>query len=92
MQESAADDQKTLKIGILQKDKNEGPMVDEWNSFFSKQSLSYELIDAASSIAQLLAIKDTEELVHIFVIMIFLLYTFSFRNLSILPQNHPRYL
>ena len=68
MQESVADGQKLFKVGILQKDKNEGPMIDEWNSFFSKNSLTYELVDASSTIGQLLAIKDTEELVfkHLF--------------------------
>lgn len=55
-----------IKIGILQKDKNEGPMIEEWSSFLSSHLEEYETIDLASSISSLLAIKDSEELVEIF--------------------------
>lgn len=62
LKETVADGQK-LKIGILQKDKNEGPMIQEWSSFFSSHLEDYKTIDLASSISSLLAVKDSEELV-----------------------------
>lgn len=52
-----------LKIGILQKDKNEGPMIEEWASFFQAKSGEFETSDVASSISALLSIKDSQELV-----------------------------
>ena len=55
-----------LKVGILQKDKNEGPMIEEWLSFFSSKSEAYETVDVASSISSLLAEKDSQESVKIF--------------------------
>lgn len=62
MTEAIPDGQR-LKIGILQKDKNEGPMIEEWTSFFSAKSGEYETFDVASSISALLSIKDSQELV-----------------------------
>ncbi len=54
-----------LKVGILQKDKNEGPMVDEWGSFFSNKKLDYDIVDISSSISPILALKDSQEIVII---------------------------
>lgn len=62
MKESAIEGQK-LKVGILQKDKNEGPMIQEWSSFFSTKSEDYEIVDVASMISSLLVLKDSQELV-----------------------------
>lgn len=69
MKESGIDGQK-LKIGILQKDKNEGPMIQEWSSFFASKSGEYETVDVAAMISTLLASKDTQELVIYFPIII----------------------
>ena len=54
-----------LKVGILQKDKNEGPMVDEWGSFFSNKKLDYDIVDISSSISPILALKGSQEIVII---------------------------
>jgi nucleosome binding factor SPN SPT16 subunit len=62
MKESAIEGKK-LKVGILQKDKNEGPMIQEWSSFFSSNSDGYEVVDVAPMISSLLASKDAQELV-----------------------------
>ena len=62
IKESKIEGQK-LKVGILQKDKNEGPMIEEWSSFFSNNSDEYDVIDAAPMISYLLASKDAQELV-----------------------------
>lgn len=62
MSDSVSENQ-TLKVGILQKDKNEGPMIEEWSSFFSTKSNDYNVFDISSSISSLLAIKDPQELV-----------------------------
>ena len=62
MKDSIPDGQ-SLKVGILQKDKNEGPMIEEWTSFFSTKSGEYETFDVASSISSLLSVKDSQELV-----------------------------
>lgn len=55
-------DSEKLKVGILQKDKNEGPMIEEWSTFFSKHSDEYETIDCASLVSSILALKDSQEL------------------------------
>lgn len=73
MKESGIEGQK-LKIGILQKDKNEGPMIQEWSSFFASKSELYEAVDVASVISTLLASKDSQELVIYFPSNIFKYY------------------
>ena len=70
LKEASIEGQK-LKIGILSKDKNEGPMIQEWSSFFSSHLEDYETIDLASSISSLLAVKDSEELVTKFSLHIY---------------------
>ena len=62
MKESIPEGQR-LKVGTLQKDKNEGPMIEEWASYFSTKGEEYETVDLASSISALLAVKDSQELV-----------------------------
>ena len=62
LKDSTPDGQR-LKVGILQKDKNEGPMIEEWASFFSTKVDDYDTLDVASSISSLLAVKDSQELV-----------------------------
>lgn len=61
LKDMRADGEK-LKVGILQKDKNEGPMIEEWSTFFSKHSDEYETIDCASLVSSILALKDSQEL------------------------------
>lgn len=77
MTDSTSDGQR-LKIGILQKDKNEGPMIEEWTSFFSAKSGEYDVSDITSSISALLSIKDSQELVTCDTLSLVL--TFSIRN------------
>lgn len=69
MKESEIEGRK-LKVGILQKDKNEGPMIQEWTSFFASKSEEYEAVDVAAMISTLLASKDSQELVIYFPINI----------------------
>lgn len=54
-----------LRVGVLQKDKNEGAMIEEWASFFSSKSGDCEVFDVASSLSALLAPKDSQELVNL---------------------------
>lgn len=53
-----------LKIGILQKDKNEGPMIEEWSDFLAKKAEIYDLVDIASSLSDALSVKDSQEIVR----------------------------
>lgn len=59
----AISENQVLKVGILQKDKNEGPMIEEWLSFFLTKSNDCEVFDVSSSLSSLVAIKDPQELV-----------------------------
>lgn len=60
---SGCSENQKLKVGLLQKDKNEGPMIEEWTSFFSSKQIDYDAVDVASSVSPILAIKDSQELV-----------------------------
>lgn len=62
MKDSEIEGQK-LKVGILQKDKNQGPMIQEWSSFFAAKSEDCEVVDVTPMISSLLASKDAQELV-----------------------------
>lgn len=62
IKDSGVEDGK-IKVGILQKDKNEGSMIEEWSSFFSSKSGDCEVIDIATSLSAILAPKDPQELV-----------------------------
>lgn len=48
-----------VKLAVLAKDKNEGPMIQEWLDFVGRQAC--EPIDVASDIGDLLAAKDQAE-------------------------------
>lgn len=50
----------SVKVGVLAKDRAEGPMVDEWRAFFEARP-NKETVDIASSIGVLLASKDASE-------------------------------
>lgn len=52
-----------LKVGVLQKDKNEGPMIDEWSTFFAGKNDVYDLVDVAASLSGVLSLKDAQEIV-----------------------------
>ena len=49
----------SIKVGILAKDKNDGPMTKEWLDYSLCQS--YEAIDIAAEIGTILATKDEKE-------------------------------
>lgn len=63
IKDSSRDGEK-IKVGILQKDKNEGAMIEEWSSFFTSKSGECEVVDVASSLSTLLSQKDSQELVN----------------------------
>ena len=59
--QEAAAGSSPLRIGVLAKDKHEGPMVEEWSSFLAGRSGEFESVDAASGVAMCLSVKDAEE-------------------------------
>ena len=52
-----------VKLGVLPKDKNEGPMVQEWMNYMKEHASEVENVDAAPGLSSILAVKDETEIV-----------------------------
>lgn len=57
----AAGSDEPLRIGILGKDKHEGPMVEEWASYLSSRASEFESVDASLGVSICLSVKDSDE-------------------------------
>lgn len=65
-------DGSAVKVGILGKDKHEGPMVEEWMSYFAGRAGEYESIDVSSCVSTCMSVKDSDELVKSVWLVLFL--------------------
>lgn len=50
------------KMGILQKEKHKGEFIDKWNETFQKHS--FDNVDVTQGFAEVLSVKDEQELVR----------------------------
>lgn len=53
------------KIGLLSKDKNEGPMIGEWLAFLASKAAEYMPVDVTAELGIVLAPKDELELQNV---------------------------
>ncbi len=61
----AAGTDSPLRIGVLGKDKHEGPMIEEWASFLSAHAGEFESVDSSLGVSMCLSIKDADESVSV---------------------------
>ncbi len=71
-----------LRVGVLGKDKHEGPMVEEWASFLAGRTSEFESVEASLGVSVCLSIKDSDESVCKRDI-----FSFTFSNLLNLEIN-----
>lgn len=56
---------KRAKVGLVPRDKNEGPMIGEWLSYFANKAGDYEIVDVTAELGVVLASKDDLELKNV---------------------------